>query len=237
MKYKLIAMDLDGTLTQHKSQIDENNTKILYELKKYYQLLMLGAGGCERIYKQMNAFPIDIVGNYGIQESRMIHEEFTIVRDDCYSIDKAYFEKAITKIRTITGYTNYIGENVEFHSSGLVTFPLLGTKASLKDKLAFDPDGSKRTEIYDVVRKEFPEFNCFIGGSSSFDIPSKKYDKYKALINYITPLGIAIEEVLFIGDDFKKGGNDEPLMLGGIDCIRVEDYTKLGDILKSKNII
>lgn len=237
MKYKLIAMDLDGTLTQHKSKLDEKNTRLLYELKKQYKLLMLGAGGCERIYKQMNCFPIDIVGNYGIQESRIIDGEFKIIRDDCYTVDRYFFEQTITKIRQLTGYTNFVGDNVEFHNSGLVTFPLLGTKADLKDKLAFDPDGRKRTEIYDLVAKEFEGFNCFIGGTSSFDIPLKKYDKYQALLGYIKPLEIDESEVLFVGDDFKKGGNDEQLMLGGIDCIKINDYTKTKEIFECEGII
>lgn len=237
MKYKLIAMDLDGTLTQHKSPLDKKNTRMLNELKQYYKLLILGAGGCERIYNQMNEFPIDIVGNYGIQESKIIDGTFKIVRNDSYNVDKDFFERTITKIRKITGYTNYVGDNVEFHSSGLVTFPLLGTKALLKDKLEFDPNGEKRTLIYDLVAKEFNGFNCFIGGTSSFDISLKKYDKYRALLNYIEPLNIDEREVLFIGDDFKKGGNDEQLMLGGIDCIKINDYKTVKEVLHFNGII
>lgn len=237
MNYKLIAMDLDGTLTQHKSQLEEKNTQLLYDLKERYNLVMLGAGGCERIYKQMNCFPIDIIGNYGIQESKIINGQFKIVRNDCYTVDKEFFEKAITKIRHLTGYTDYVGDNVEFHQSGMVTFPLLGTKALLKDKLAFDPDGKKRSAIYDLVAAEFKDYNCFIGGTSSFDIPLKKYDKYQALLEYIKPLGIKEEEVLFIGDDFKKGGNDEQLLLGGIDCIIITNYLNTIEILEEKGII
>ena len=237
MSYQLIAMDLDGTLTQHKSCLEEKNYNLLCELKKRYRLLMLGAGGCERIYKQMNEFPIDIVGNYGIQESRIIDGVFKIVRNDCYAIDIDFFEKTITKIRNLTGYTHYDGDNVEFHASGLVTFPLLGTKALLKDKLAFDPDGSKRTAIYDLVAGEFSDYNCFIGGTSSFDIPLKKYDKYQALLSYIHPIGISEREVLFIGDDFKKGGNDEQLLLAGIDCVQVTNYQYVSEMLHEKGIV
>ena len=49
--YKLIAMDLDGTLTQHKSKLDPVNTKVLFRLKEKYKLVMIGAGGCKRIYE------------------------------------------------------------------------------------------------------------------------------------------------------------------------------------------
>ena len=51
---KLIAMDLDGTLTQHKTPLDDVHTKILTRLSKKYKLLMVGAGMCRRIFNQMN---------------------------------------------------------------------------------------------------------------------------------------------------------------------------------------
>lgn len=236
-KYKLIAMDLDGTLTQHKSKLEEKNKKLLEKLQESYSLVMVGAGGCERIYNQMNGFPIDIIGNYGIQQSTVVDGKFEIIRNDSYSIDKEFFERSVSNLRQQTGYTKYAGDNVEYHQSGMVTFPLLGTKANLQDKLAFDPSGAKRSAIYELVSHTFKDFNCFIGGTSSFDIPAKQYNKYTALLNYITPLKIDINDVLFLGDDFKKGGNDEHIMLNGVDYIKIEDYNKVSKILLDKGII
>lgn len=230
-------MDLDGTLTQHKSRLEEKNAALLAELRKNYALVMVGAGACKRIYDQMNGFPIDIIGNYGMQFSTVKNGEFTLERSDFYVADREFFERTITDLRAKTGYTSFVGDNVEFHPSGAVTFPLLGTKADLKDKLAFDPKGEKRSAIYDVVSAAFSDYNCFIGGSSSFDIVSKKYDKYVALMGYADEKGIKKEEILFLGDDFKKGGNDEQVMLGGVDCINVRDYTRLTEQLKENNII
>lgn len=230
-------MDLDGTLTQHKSKLEQQNTHLLNELKNEYSLLILGAGDCQRIYKQMNCYPIDIVGNYGIQESTIEDGIFKIIRNDEYSVDKIFFEDTIERIRRITGYSNYVGQSVEFHLSGLVTFPLLGTAAKIEDKLSFDADGSKRTKIYDIVASSFSNYNCFIGGTSSFDISAKQYNKYNALLKYIETKGIRQDQVLFIGDDFKKGGNDEHVMLGGVDCIMIDYYSNTEKILKQKGII
>lgn len=58
-KIKLIAMDLDGTLTQHKSHMSAQTRATLTELSKKYKLLMVGAGQVMRIFNQMEAFPID----------------------------------------------------------------------------------------------------------------------------------------------------------------------------------
>ena len=64
---KLIAFDLDGTLTQHKTKLEEKNRAVLEKLAKKYSLVMVGAGQCMRIFNQMNQFPIDVIGNYGLQ--------------------------------------------------------------------------------------------------------------------------------------------------------------------------
>ena len=237
MKYKLIAFDLDGTLTQHKSKIDLENMNLLNELKKSYRCLMVGAGSCERIYKQMNEFPIEIIGNYGMQQSRVADGKLDLVKNDRYIADRVFFDTAVYELRKLTGYTEYVGDSVEYHESGAVTFPLLGTAAALKDKLAFDPQGVKRRAIYSIVAEKFKDYNCFVGGSSSFDIVKKQYDKYNALMKYAIECGIKKEEILFVGDDFETGGNDEQVILGGIDCVVVKDYRSVGKLLRDKNIL
>ena len=67
MNYRLIAFDLDGTLTQHKTKLAQPNLGVLDTLRAKYKLLMVGAGMCSRIFNQMNGYPIDIIGNYGMQ--------------------------------------------------------------------------------------------------------------------------------------------------------------------------
>ena len=62
--------------------------------------------------------------------------------------DRESVERRITALRERFGYTEYTGDNVEYHDSGCVTFPLLGTKADIAAKLAFDPDRSKRKPLY-----------------------------------------------------------------------------------------
>mgnify|MGYP002509165800 CR=1 FL=1 len=67
MMYKAVIFDLDGTLTQHRSPLGEANRSVLERLSKKYRLLMVGAGQCRRIFNQLGEFPIDILGNYGLQ--------------------------------------------------------------------------------------------------------------------------------------------------------------------------
>ena len=50
-KIKLIAMDLDGTLTQHKEQLTPSQRAVLDRLSEKYTLLMVGAGQVRRIFR------------------------------------------------------------------------------------------------------------------------------------------------------------------------------------------
>lgn len=225
--YKLIAFDLDGTLTQHRSKLEQFNKDVLDKLSARYKLIMVGAGGCERIYRQMNEYPVDIIGFYGMQESVIDKGEFKIVRSEFYSVDRDYFVAAMNKIREKYGYTHYVGDNVVFHDTGAVTLPLLGGEADIRDKVAFDPDRTKRAVMYDYVCSLFEDFNVFIGGSSSFDIVKKQFNKYNALTRYMNEHGLTKDDVMFVGDDFGTGGNDAHIKDGGLNYTVVDSYKNL----------
>lgn len=233
-KTRLIAFDLDGTLTQHKTPLAQPNLGVLDSLGEKYKLLMVGAGMCSRIFRQMNGYPIDIVGNYGMQfctynaETKALDKVF----DMHAPCDRESVERRITALRERFGYTEYTGDNVEYHDSGCVTFPLLGTKADIAAKLAFDPDRSKRKPLYPAVRDAFPDYTVFIGGSSSFDFAPFPYNKYYALDKYCAEYGYSHDEVVYVGDDYGPGGNDEAVYLSDFTFVRVDDYTRFGEYMR-----
>ncbi len=233
-KIKLIAFDLDGTLTQHKTPLSKENRAALMALAKKYRLVMAGAGMCRRIYKQMNKFPIDIIGNYGMQTAKYSAEnnDITITEDLFIPYDRDSIEKRVTAMREKYGYTEFKGDNVEYHDSGCITFPLLGTKADISDKLSFDPNRQKRRTFYRDVKNTFPEFTVFIGGSSSFDMAPAPYNKYYALDKYSKELGLSHSEVLYVGDDYGEGGNDEAVYLSDFNFLKIDDYKEFPKIIK-----
>lgn len=225
-KIKLIAFDLDGTLTQHKSPLGEENRKVLEQLSKKYKLLMAGAGMCNRIFNQMGKFPIDVLGNYGMQYAEYNSKtgELDIVRNDVMPVDKESIEKRVTAMREKYGFTDFAGDNVEYHASGCVTFPVLGTAAKIEDKLAFDPDRKKRRAIYEDVKATFSDYTVFVGGSSSFDMAPAPFNKAYALAKYCEERGIAHDEVVYVGDDYGAGGNDESVYLSDFNFLTIDNY-------------
>ena len=233
-KIKVIAMDLDGTLTQHKTPLSAEHREVLENLAKRYKLLMAGAGQVMRVFNQLGQFPIDIVGNYGLQYGKYNPETKTmdIVRDMTFDCDRETIEKKVTTLRERYGFTEFAGDNVEFHPSGCVTFPILGTKAKQEDKLAFDPDRAKRRKIYDDVVATFDDYCVFVGGSSSFDMAPKPYNKYYALDLYCKENGLSHENVLYIGDDYGLGGNDESVYVSDFPYLTIDNYLDFPKIVE-----
>ena len=236
---KLMVFDLDGTLTQHKTKLEPANFEALTALSKKYRLLMAGAGDCMRIFNQLGQFPIDIIGNYGMQYGRYDEEQKTLVieRNSSMPCDRESVEKRVNMLREKYGFTEYAGDSVQYHASGCVTFAILGTKAKQEDKLAFDPDRSRRRPIYPEVCEVFPEYNVFVGGSSSFDMAPKPYNKAYALAEYCKEHGFAPDEVVFVGDDYGPGGNDESVYLSDFGFLKIDDYRTFPQLVKEAGLL
>ena len=154
-----------------------------------------------------------------------------MVREDKYTVDKQFFTEKVEYLRKKYGYTEYKGESVEFHASGMVTFPLLGTKADIEDKVKFDPTRAKRKVLYPEVLEIFKDFTVYIGGSSSFDFSKKEYNKYDAIMKYASENGYDKSEILYVGDDFGVGGGDSHVKDGGLNYIEILDYTTITEKL------
>ncbi len=227
---RLVAFDLDGTLTQHKTVLQPENRAVLDSLAARYKLVIVGAGSCERIHRQTGHYPIDIIGNYGMQVSAYQHAQgaLTITQNHKVPVDRAAVIRTATALRAATGYERFDGDTVEIHESGMITFALLGTAAPADKKLSFDPTRTKRRAIYPLVKEAFSDYTVFVGGSSSFDIVPLPYTKSYALQAYMSRLGLDAKQAVYVGDDYGPGGNDEDVYHSPIPFIEADDYRLLG---------
>ena len=117
-KVKVIAFDLDGTLCQHKSPLPPENIETLNKLGENYKLLMAGAGQCGRIFRQMAGYPIDIIGNYGLQYAEFCKETgaLEMKRDLCFPCDVASVEKRVTYLRQKYGFDYVYADTHTIHT-------------------------------------------------------------------------------------------------------------------------
>ena len=122
---KLIAFDLDGTLTQHRTPIGPECEEILLALKEKYKLLMVGAGACRRIFEQMKHFPIDIVGNYGMQTALYNYEtkDIDVKNEPILEADKELCEQKVTFLRQKHGFCEFRGKMWNITPRDVLPFP------------------------------------------------------------------------------------------------------------------
>ena len=236
---KIIFFDLDGTLTQHRSPLGDKNRAMLDRLSKKYRLVMVGAGTCQRIWNQMGHYPIDIIGSYGMQfaEYSKADQQLHLQWNEVAPVDR---EKQIARanlIRDKFDLHEYTGDTLEIHPTGALTFPVLGTAAKIEDKLAYDPDRSKRRAMYSFVKEVFSDYNVMVGGSSSFDIVPGQYGKLNAIKRFLKNEGIGVESVVYCGDDYYEGGNDYDVFTGGIPFIKVDDYQTVAETVAEQGLL
>jgi len=77
------------------------------------------------------------------------------------------------------------------------------------------------------VKEMFSDYTVFVGGSSSYDMAPRPYDKAYALDLYCKENGLTHDQVVYVGDDYGPGGNDESVYLSDFGYITIDDYTTL----------
>ncbi|MBO4297317.1 MAG: phosphomannomutase, partial [Clostridia bacterium] len=60
---RLVALYMDGTITQHRTALEPHNRAALDALAEKYRLVIVGAGACARIHGQLGGYPLDVIGN------------------------------------------------------------------------------------------------------------------------------------------------------------------------------
>lgn len=75
---------------------------------------MVVAGQVMRIFNQLEGFPIDIIGNYGLQYGKYNYEtrQIDIVRDEILPCDKESVSLRIQSLREKYGFTKYASTTI-----------------------------------------------------------------------------------------------------------------------------
>lgn len=105
-----------------------------------------------------------------------------------------------------------------------ITFSALGQQAPLEAKRAWDPTGEKKSRLRDAVAALLPELEVRSGGSTSVDITLKGVDKAYGMRRLAGVTGVALDEMLFIGDRLDPEGNDYPVKALGVPCHAVTGW-------------
>ena len=229
---KLIVFDLDGTLAESKSALDEEMAMLLAGLLEVAKVAVISGGNWPQFEKQLvsnlpkgqrmeNLLLLPTCGTKFFQYDgawkKLYAEDFT----------EAEKEKIITSMNRALEATGFKpektwGEIIEDRGSQ-ITFSALGQQAPLAEKEKWDHDFSKRTKIKSVLDTYIPEFSVHMGGTTSIDVTKPGIDKAYGIRKLRDILGIRLEEMIFVGDAIFPGGNDYPPKEIGVQSICVRD--------------
>jgi phosphomannomutase len=230
---KLIVFDLDGTLAESKSALDTEMAALLAGLLGVAKVAVISGGNWPQFEKQLvsnlppgqqmeNLLLLPTCGTKFFQfsggEWKMLYAE------DFTEGEKEKIIHSMERALEATGFKpeQVWGEIIEDRGSQ-ITFSALGQQAPLVEKEKWDPDFAKRTKIKGVLDTYIPEFSVRMGGTTSIDVTKPGIDKAYGIRKLRDILGIAIEEMIFIGDAIFPGGNDYPAKEAGVDCVHIRD--------------
>ncbi|GAA4432477.1 HAD-IIB family hydrolase [Georgenia halophila] len=115
------------------------------------------------------------------------------------------------------------GEILEDRGSQ-ITFSALGQRAPLERKKAWDPTGEKKEALRAAVAALLPTLEVRSGGSTSVDVTCAGVDKAFGMTRLAEQTGIAVTDMLFVGDRLDPGGNDYPVVALGMETRSVADW-------------
>jgi hypothetical protein len=229
---KLIVFDLDGTLAESKSSLDAEMTTLLSALLSIVKVAVISGGNWPQFEKQLlanlphdehlkNLFLLPTCGTkffqYESKWKQLYSEDFTAAEK----------KKIISSLQQAIGLLNFEaegiwGERIEDRGSQ-ITFSALGQQAPIEEKKKWDPDFTKRKKLKTLLDNLIPEFSVRLGGTTSVDVTKPGIDKAYGIRKLRDTLGIAIHEMIFIGDALFPGGNDYPAKEAGVVSIQVRD--------------
>lgn len=75
-----------------------------------------------------------------------------------------------------------------------------------------------------LVSPQLPDMEARVGGTTSVDVTMVGVNKAYGLQKLIEEMKITKEDILYIGDELKEGGNDYSVKEMGVDTIEVSDW-------------
>ena len=229
---RLVVFDLDGTLAPSKSALDAEMATLLNKLLGVVKVAVISGGDWPQFQKQVLVHlanderlkSLSLLPTCGTQFyqydkvwTRLYAENFTGQQKDkiISSLQKAIVQSGLQASK--------VWGSVIQDRGSQITFSALGQEAPLDEKSKWDPEFAKRTRMKATLDLMIPEFSVRLGGSTSIDVTRPGIDKAYGIRKLRDILGIAIEEMLFVGDALFPGGNDYPAEQAGVVSIRVRD--------------
>ena len=237
---KLIVFDLDGTLTETKSNLTPDVNRVLVELLKKKRVAIIGGGMYEQFRRQFVSrfacppsllprlflFPTTATSFY-----RYRHGWKKVYRKELSRAERAQIKQAFKDVLREIHYVppkkvygkviEDRGTQVTFSALGQDIVAVLGARGvALKKKWKKEKTFLKM-KIARMMQKRLPRLGVGAAGFTSVDVTRRGIDKAYGIRQMEKVLSIPIKDMVFIGDALYVGGNDYAVKRTGVDWIAV----------------
>lgn len=235
---ELVAFDLDDTLAPSKSPVDPRMLQVFARLLERTTVAVISGGNFEQFEMQL----VSSLEQAGLNESLLERLHLmptcgtryerrengawhTVYRENLSEAERDSALAALREEAERLGLWEQEtwGEILEDRGSQ-VTFSALGQQAPVDAKHAWDPDGTKKNALRAAVAARLPGLEVRSGGSTSVDITRAGIDKAYGMRKLADHTGIALDDMLFVGDRLDPEGNDYPVKAMGVACHAVEGW-------------
>jgi phosphomannomutase len=230
MSIMAVVFDLDGTLAESKSPVDQDMCDLLAALSEHVPIAVISGAS----WAQMEEQVLPQLGHAGVTLSRvtllpvsgaqlwehMDTDVWRLVTEAPLEDREHVLSVAQDAVRIFSSGLLQWGNIIEDRGSQ-VTLSMLGQEAPLSEKKSYDPHGETRQRIRAWIQERLPRHSVLIGGSTSIDIKTHGEDKAAGMRRLSAHLQVPADSLLFIGDDLDEGGNDHPVRGTGCLWLRV----------------
>jgi phosphomannomutase len=228
----LIIFDLDGTLTASKSPLDAETAALLARLLDIVKVAVISGGAWTQFQTQLlsnlssdsRLDNLSLLPTCGTRFYRYSGSWNLLYSEDIDANDREKIVHALNLSLDQSGLRaeKHWGDLIEDRGSQ-ITLSALGQQAPLDEKKSWDPDFEKRKKIKAILAPLIPGFSIQMGGATSIDVTQPGIDKAYGIKKLQETLGVAIADMIFVGDALFPGGNDYPAKQAGVVSIAVRD--------------
>ncbi|MDD5318654.1 MAG: HAD-IIB family hydrolase, partial [Candidatus Pacebacteria bacterium] len=242
---KIVAFDLDGTLTESKQPLSREMADLLSQLALQVKIGVISGGSFDQFKKQfLPAFSqpaifsqFSLLPTSGDQqyEYAPATNEWRLTSSQIFPTEIKV--KVLEALKGLDGPDKYdlpseiFGEQIEDRGTQ-ITFSAMGQLAPVNKKILWDPDQSKRKKIVEDLETKLPEVTIAIGGATSIDFLPKGFNKAEGLKKMLAEFKFRPEDIIFVGDKVFPGGNDYSPREAGVETLSVNGPAETAALIK-----
>lgn len=223
---KLIAFDLDGTLTESKTPMTKKMGVLLARLLLRLPVAVMSGAAFHQFEREflralpadanlsnLYLFPTNAAQCYVWKGAWTPAYQESLTEDERRKI-LAALEESLAEVNFVHPKKIWGGQTED--RGAQITFSALGQEAPTEEKRKFDPTREKRLPLARALGRRLPEFSVGLNATTSIDITRKGVTKAYG-IKRLSELGrIAVSDMLYVGDALGEGGNDAVVKETGI---------------------